>query len=229
MSGGGASIITLPVFLSLGMSYPLAIATQKISGVFWTLPVAYNYLHDRKVDLRFISLVTFIGLIGTYFGIELVTTVNQRILEFVVGIIIMFLILITFFKKDVGIKEKHIKSKFKEFLIYPISLLLGFYEGIFGGGNGFFFSFAFSHLKGFDFIDAIGNYFILGFVWLLFGSILLINKGYYDIHFLIPSIFGSLIGGYTGSRYAKYKGNKFIKYVFCIVGSVLALKLLLNF
>lgn len=229
MAGGGSSIITLPVFLWLGMSYPLAISIQKISGVFWTLPVAYNYLHDRKIDFKFIFFVTFVGLFGTYFGVEFITSFDQEILQFVIGFVILFLVIVTFFRKDIGIHEKHLKSKLKEMLIYPVSFVLGFYEGIFGGGNGLFFSFAFARLRGLDFVDAIGNYFILAFVWLVFGSFMLISKGYFDIHYLIPSILGSVLGGYTGSRYAKYKGNKFMKYAFCCVGLVLGVKLILRF
>lgn len=50
MSGGGASVITIPVTMLLGYSFPLALAAQKIASIFWVLPAAYNYLKDRKFD-----------------------------------------------------------------------------------------------------------------------------------------------------------------------------------
>ena len=71
-----------------------------------------------------------------------------------------------------------------------------------------------------------GSNFLPNFFWTLFAAILLIQKGYFNIAVLLPVLAGSLIGGYVGSRYAKYKGNKFIKLMFVIVGTLLALKLL---
>lgn len=50
MSGGGASVITIPALLLMGVSFPLATAAQKVCSTFWVLPAAYNYLKDRKVD-----------------------------------------------------------------------------------------------------------------------------------------------------------------------------------
>ena len=80
MSGGGASIINLPVFLTLGMPFPLAVSIQRVSSAFWVLPAAYNYLKDRKVDWRFLLTFAFIGLIGAYFGVLFVININQRAL-----------------------------------------------------------------------------------------------------------------------------------------------------
>ena len=48
MSGGGASIIAIPLFSAMNISLVLATAIQKVSGVFWVLPAARNYLKKRK-------------------------------------------------------------------------------------------------------------------------------------------------------------------------------------
>ncbi len=85
------------------------------------------------------------------------------------------------------------------------------------------------HTKGFDFMDALGYYFSVAFPWVVFAAFLLIQKGFFDINVAIPIVIGSLIGGYIGSKYAKYKGNKFIKMMFVIIGGILGIKLLLGF
>ena len=43
---------------------------------------------------------------------------------------------------------------------------------------------------------------------------------------IIPAIIGSVIGGFIGSKYAKYKGDRFIKLMFVTVGGFLGFKLL---
>lgn len=228
MSGGGASIINLPVFLSLGISFPLAVTIQKISSAFWFLPASYNYLKDRKVDWRFLLGFASIGLVGAYLGVLFVITINQRILELSIGCLILFLVVYTYFKKDLGLKEKPVYSPLRQLLAYPFALLLGFYESIFGAGNGILLALVTFYTKGFDFIDALGYYFSIGFFWVVFAAALFIQKGYFDLALTIPAVIGSVLGGYVGSRYAKYKGNQFIKLVFMVIGGVLGIKLVLG-
>jgi uncharacterized membrane protein YfcA len=228
MSGGGQSAINVPVLLWLGVSFPLATLTQKISSVFWTPLAAYNYLKDRKIDWKFLIVFSLVGLAGVYFGTLFIVYINQKILELVIGSLILFLVLLTIYRKEIGLTEEKKYSKFRQRLAYVFSPILGFYEGIFGAGNGILFPMVTFFTRGFDFVDALGYYYLASFSWCLFASILLIAKGYFSFAVVAPVVLGSIIGGYTGSRYAKYKGNKFIKMMFVLVGTLLAIKLLMG-
>lgn len=228
MSGGGASVINIPVFLSLGISFPLAMLMQKISSAFWVLPAAYNYLRGKVIDWAFLILFSFIGLLGCYFGIIFVLSLNQRVFEIIIGTIIIILVLQTYFQKNLGIKEIAKKSKVRNLLVYLAALVLGFYESIFGSGGGVAFATVSFYTKGFDFVKALGYYYAIAFPWVVFTAVMLISKGYLNISLIIPSVIGSVIGGYFGSKYARYKGNYFIKIVFIIFGGLLGIKLLLG-
>jgi hypothetical protein len=229
MSGGGTSVITLPVFLALGMSFPLATAIQKISSAFWVLPASYNYLHGRKIQWKFLILFSLIGLIGAYVGVLVVLALPKRTLEIIIGGLILLLVLYTYFKKDMGLSSTHTYSSLRQMLAYPGALLLGFYESIFGAGNGILFAILSFFTKGFDFVNALGYYFAAAFLWCVFAAALLIQKGYYDWPIMAASVAGSVLGAYIGSKFGKYKSNKFIKTVFIVVGGLLGLKLLLGF
>ncbi len=229
MSGGGASVINVPVMLWLGIPFPLAISTQKVSSAFWVLPAAYNYLKGRLIDWRFLLVFSSLGLIGSYMGVLIVIKTDQRIMEIVVGILILALVVYTYSHKDVGLVEDKTYSLFRQVLVYPFALVLGFYESIFGSGNGILMAIITFYTKGFDFINALGYYFAAAFTWVVFAAGLLIAQGYFSWSVMIPVVCGSLIGGYVGSRYARYKGNKFIKIVFGLFGSLLAIKLLFGF
>ena len=228
MSGGGASVINIPVLLWLGVSFPIATVSQKISSAFWVLPASFNYLKGRKVDWLFLITFGLVGLVGVYAGVQFIVSVNPRMLEIVIGVLILLLVTYTFFKKDVGLSEQKIYSKARQTLAYVFALILGFYESIFGAGNGIMFAMTTFYTRGFDFMDALGYYFSVAFPWVVFASFLLIRKGFFDFSIAIPIVIGSLIGGYVGSKYAKYKGNKFIKTMFVVVGSLLGVKLLLG-
>lgn len=229
MSGGGASMINIPVMLSLGISFPLATAAQKVSSMFWVLPASYNYLKGRKVDWNFLGLFSAIGLIGVYFGTVVVLSINQRLAGLIVGVLILSLVLYVLFKKDVGLSEVRVFSKIRQAVAYVGALALGFYESFFGSGNGILFAILTFKTKGFDFIDALGYYYSVAFLWEILAVILFISKGYFSWEVMIPTIIGSVIGGYVGSKYARYKGNKFIKIMFAIIGTILGVKLLFGF
>ena len=226
MSGGGASVINIPVMLALGIPFPLATATQKLSSMLWVLPAAYNYLRDRKVDWLFLLLFSVIGLIGVYAGVLVVLAINQRIAGICIGILILFLVAFVLLKRDFGAAEVKIYSKPRQSAAYFFALILGWYESFFGSGNGILFAIVTYYTRGFDFVDALGYYFSVAFLWEVFAVALFISKGYWDINVMIPAATGSIIGGYVGSRYAKYKGNQFIKVMFAVIGTVLGVKLL---
>lgn len=229
MSGGGASIISLPIFLWAGISLPLSIAAHKICATFWTPISAYNYLKDKKIDWSFLLLFSAIGLVGAYFGVQFVLTIDEKLLKLIIGLIIFSFAIYTYFKKDLGLKEKQVKSKIKRAISYLAALIMGFYESIMGSGNGIAFAALTFHTRGFDFISALGYYFAVAFFWVSFAAILYIQKGYFDFWIMLAAILGSVIGSYSGSKFAKYKGNKFIKILFVTVGSILGIKLMLNF
>jgi len=226
MSGGGASVINIPVMLSMGISFPMATAAQKVSSIFWVLPASYNYLRDRKVDWKFISIFTFLGIIGVYIGTLVVFSINQRTAGVIVGMIILSLVAYVLLKKDVGLVETRTYSKLRQSVAYIFAPIFGFYEGFFGSGNGIMISIVTFKTKGFDFVDALGYYYSIAFLWEVVAVVLFVSKGYFSWPIMIPTVVGSIIGGYIGSRYAKYKGNKFIKMMFAVIGGILGIKLL---
>jgi uncharacterized membrane protein YfcA len=185
-------------------------------------------LKGRSIDWPFIALSSLIGLIGCYFAVLLVTSINERILETSVGIIILILVGFTYFRKDRKLDEQREYHFSRRLLSYPAALILGFYEVILGVGNGVAFSTVTYYTKGFDFIDGLGHYYAISFVWALFSAVLLIQKGYVDLRVMPIAAAGAVLGAYIGSRYAKNKGNTFIKIVFVVVGGILGAKLLLG-
>jgi len=229
MSGGGASVITIPVFIALGMSFPMALALHLLSCVFWVLPSSRNYLRGREINWKFLLLYSALGLIGVYFGIHFISTTDERFLKIGAGAIILFVVAFTYFKKKLGLREQSSKSSLKEKIMYVFSVPMGFYESVFGSGNGAIFSFLSFQFRGFDFIDALGYYYAISFPWTIYAAYRLISRGHFNWAYAIPAIAGSLIGGYIGSKYGRHKGNAFIKIVFIVVGGALGLKLVLGF
>ncbi len=228
MSGGGASMMNIPVMLSLGISFPLATAAQKVSSTFWVLPAAYNYLKGRQVDWKFLIWFAVIGLIGVYAGAVVVLSINQRIAGIIIGFLIMSLVVYALLDKNIGLGEEKKYSKLRQLTAYVFAPILGFYESFFGSGNGILFSIVSFKTKGFDFIDALGYYYVIAFLWEVLAVAVFLFNGYFSWAIMTPVVIGSVAGGWVGSRYGRYKGNRFIKTMFVIIGTILGTKLIIG-
>lgn len=229
MSGGGAGLIAVPVWFFLGISYPVAMTIQTACSVFWVLPASYNYLCHRKIDWVFLLLFGLIGTVGAWIGAMAVAALDVERVHVFIGIIILLLVCQTALKKDLGLYEKHIPSRIQRIAAYPFSLLLGFYEIVFGAGNAIVFSVVTFWTRGFDFKKALGYYYAVAFPWSLLALVLLYLKGYLVLSFAVPAVIGSVLGGYLGSLLARYRGNAFIKTIFVVLGGILGLKILLGY
>lgn len=228
ISGVGSSVVSLPVFLWIGIPLPLTIATHKLYCAFGSPLGAYNYLKGQKINWFFLITFAILGLIGAYFGVKFVLTVNENILKTIMGIAIVLFVIYSYFKKDFGLKKVKKISPIRKIISYPIALLMGFYESILGSGNGMIFAIVTSYSRGFDLISAFGYYLAVAFFWATFSAILYIQQGYFDFWIMLVAVLGAMIGTYIGSKYAKYKGNKFIKIFFIAIGTILGIKLILN-
>lgn len=230
MSGGGASTINIPSFLALGISLPLASSMQKVASVFWVIPSGLRYLKGKKIDWILLGTISIIGLTGVYFGVNTILVLPKRFFEIVIGIIIVSLIIYSFFKKDFG--EEKISNKkttiFEKIMFVPISFIFGFYESFFGAGNGIFFTTFINKIKGYGLKESLGYYFLASWLWNVYASYLFIKNGYFVISFMIAIVLGSFLGAMLGSWYAARKSNTYVKRIFQIMGTALALKLFIG-
>src|SRR6056297_2854066 len=140
MSGGGASVISLPVFLWAGVPLPTALSTHKICAVFWTPVSAWNYLRKRRIEWGFLLLFAFFGLAGAYVGVQFVVYIDQRVLEPIIGCLILVLVVYSGLHRNLGLSSRPPGGSREKWCSYPLAILMGFYESILGSGNGIIFT-----------------------------------------------------------------------------------------
>ncbi len=225
MSGGGSSLVSTPTWLLLGFPLPLALATNELAGSFWTLVAARNYLRGHQLDWRLVTVFTVCGMVGAFFGARVVIGCDPKIIQKIIGSIIVGLVIFMFLRKDFGLEAT--EPKVNRFFTGLTGLPLGFYEAFFGSGNGMFICAVLTHSRGFTFRQALGYSYILSFPWCLFAAGIYIFDGHWNLSLMIPAIIGSLCGGLLGSHIAVKNSVRFGKYLFMGVGTILGLKLII--
>ncbi len=227
MSGGSASLITTPAWVLLGVPLPVAIGSDKVAGAFWTLPAARNYLRGRAPDWRLLAPMGVLGLAGAFVGTRVAVGLDPRVLRPVVGGLLLGLVAFAAFGRPVGREERPPRTRRGWAALLGVPL--GFYEGLLGSGNSVVTSFALCGTRGMGLLRALGHYYVLAFAWCTFAAAVYVRGGWWDPRLALPSVLGSVAGGYAGSVLGARAGQRLVRILFLLTGGFFALRLLLGY
>ncbi|MFP5040851.1 sulfite exporter TauE/SafE family protein [Parasediminibacterium sp. JCM 36343] len=222
---GGGGLIQLPASILLLPQLPIAtiIGTIKIPAFSGTSFAAYQYMQKQKAEWKILAPMMAIALVAAFAGSQLLTVVSNAFMKPLLLVILIFVAVYTYFKKDFG-QHTDKGFPFQTKIIYAIciSLIIGLYDGFVGPGTGSFLILALVSLLGYDFLHASAKAKMVN-VATNFGSIVLfILKGKIIWGIALPMAFSNSCGGILGARFAIKKGNGFIRVFFlCIVTATL--------
>ena len=222
-SGGGAGIIQLPAILLLfEISFPVALATHKISTVLLGIGASLKFFEKNKPDRRIFYEGLIVGLPAVIIGAFSITYIDENIARKLLGILI-FIVSLLSFTKGTNQKTKEVNSSVVYFLLFTI----GFLNGSLSAGTGLLYTLMLTKIYGFSFKEAIGyTLLVVGLFYNLIGAIVLYLISTISITILPVLLIGSLAGGYVGAMIAISRSNVFIKIAYQIVTLMVAYKLL---
>lgn len=217
---GGGGLIQTPVGLILLPSLPVAtvIGTLKVPAFSGTSFAAFQYL--KKVDLnwKLLGIMMLLAFPSAFLGSTLLTYVSNDFMKPLLLVVLSFLVIYTYAKKNFGQQiEKNISSQRQLLNAVAISFVVGLYDGFIGPGTGSFFVVAFIAIMGFDFLHASANAKMVNLAT-NFGSIcLFMLKGKIIWAIALPMAASNALGGWLGAKLAINKGNGFIRIFFLVV------------
>lgn len=226
---GGGGLISIPSFLAAGVSPHLALGTNKFCSSCASLTSSLKFIKSKKVDLDFLKYLLPFTLLGAVMGVNTVLKIDEKILQTLVLILVLFVGVYSVFSKSIGVENKF-KGTTKSNIILGIILAfsLGFYDGFFGPGTGSFLIFGLIKIFGFDFVQAAGNGKLLNFTSNITSLILFAIHGeiYYAIG--IPMALFMILGAKFGTSLAINKGSKLIKPIFITMSLAVAGKIIIQ-
>lgn len=213
---GGGGLISLPLLLFVGLPPQLALGTNKLQGTFGTLSSSYNYIRNKKVDLRSSLAGIVFTFIGAAIGAWLIQQLDPGFIKHIIPILLLVVFVYTLMSRDLGVKHRDaFMSKGWFFVIFGLSL--GFYDGFFGPGTGSFWTAGLLVLLGYDMTRAAGATRIMNFTSNIVALSLFVigNNVLYSAG--ICMAFGQILGARIGSTLAIKNGARFIRPIFLSV------------
>jgi len=222
---GGGGLLSLPALLGAGLPAPVALATNKLQGLFGSGSAAWHYWRRGAVDPRECIRGVVFTAAGAVVGTLAVRAADpawlQALIPWLLGSIVVFFIL----RPRLGEAHRHHLLGTGPF--YALAgLVLGAYDGFFGPGVGSFWTLAFILLLGHDFVKAAAHTKVMNFTSNVASFALFAGSG---LVAWLPGLAmgaGQILGGRLGAHLALTRGARFVRPVFLAMAALVALKLL---
>ncbi|MDR3001220.1 MAG: sulfite exporter TauE/SafE family protein [Fibromonadaceae bacterium] len=222
---GGASALSLPVMILLGLPPTVANGTNRFGMLIGVCSSALNlkrYGYLRMDVAKSILLPTLIGaLLGTLF----IMSIDDSSFQVLLAIVMIAVAIMSAMGTDPFGKPPEappLKPGIKAFLGF---LAVGFYGSFLQVGVGFIQIFALRKYSGLDLkqVNAIKNFLT---IWLLLiSSIGLFFAGKIIFSLALCMAFGGVLGGYLGSKFQHKHDHIWIKRFIQVASVALAAKL----
>ena len=221
---GGGGLIQIPAIMSsLPYLQPATVfGTNKLASIFGTASAVLSYLRQVKLPWALLGVVALCSYISSFAGAASVTLIPVDILKPFVLVMLIVIAVYTFMKKQFG--RVHVEQKLtRKMLMFAAigSLMIGFYDGIFGPGTGSFFIFFFIRYLSVDFLHASALSKIANFTTNLAALSFFIPTGH--VLFMVGAMMAvaNIAGSIVGVKLAFKYGSGFIRILFLILVSLL--------
>ena len=223
LSGGGAGIIQLPAILLLyEISFPVALATHKVSTVLLGVGASIKFFEKNKPDKRILIEGLIVGLPAVIIGAFSIQYLAEDLARKMLGILILGVFILSIIKNN-----NDTSRKLSPAVVYLLLFSIGFLNGSLSAGTGLLYTIMLTKLYGMSFKKAVGyTLLVVGLFYNLLGAIVLYVISNIDLTILPILLIGSLTGGYIGAMIAISKSNLVIKTAYQIVTLIVAYKLL---
>lgn len=218
---GGGGLILIPALLFAGLPPATALGTNKLCSTCTMLTSSAVFFRSGKISRSLVLKLFPLSVVGAVSGAYVVKLIPPAFLKpLIVGLLIV-VTLFTLIKKDWGIRSSFTGLNGKTTLfIFSATLVIGFYDGFFGGGTGSFLLFSFL-LLGFDFVESAGNAKILNLGSNIAALVTFIWLGAVNFTYGLPLVVAMVLGALVGSKVALKSGARYVKALFVTMTTIL--------
>lgn len=226
---GGGGLISLPAYLIAGLPPINASATNKVSAFMGTTISTGNYFLKGYMNIVFAIPGIISAIIFSSIGAKIQTLIPEQYLKIFMLIALPITLLFTLNKKSFKDTNKKINVGRKELLLtILISIIFGFYDGLYGPGTGTFLILFFVNIVKFNVREANGlgkainlSTNLGSLIYFLYAGKAIILLG------VVAGIF-NMLGCFIGSNLFSKKGISIARPIMILVMIIFMVKLILE-
>jgi uncharacterized membrane protein YfcA len=226
---GSTSVITVPSMFQLGIDARVAIATNMFALTFMSIGGTLPFLRTNIVDRRRLPLLIALTLFGSAAGAVLLLLISLKAIPVIVSTAVIGLALFSMFYNRSGVDlSPGIPSRRRELAGYALTLLMGFYGGLFSGGYVTILTAVFVAMFGMTFIEAVATTKLINIFSSGIAAVIFMWRGTVDYRLGAILAVVMFIGALLGARFARRLGNLWVRRIYLTAIWALGWKLLFS-
>ena len=210
---GGGGLISLPAYLIAGVPTHMALGTNKMSSMMGTAIATGRFAKNGYIQFKKVVWFIVAALIGSSIGSNLTLLVSDKILQYMMIVILPIVAFYVMRNKKMGDDSlAGTLPERKSFLIALASaLIIGIYDGFYGPGTGTFLLLLLTGLAHIGLTEAAGTTKVINLSTNISALVVFLLNGVVMLPLGIVAGVFSIAGNYVGTRIFTEKGTKFVK------------------
>ncbi|MFH0894503.1 MAG: sulfite exporter TauE/SafE family protein [Bacteroidota bacterium] len=215
---GSGTIISISVFVFLGLPVTVANGTHRVAVIFQNLVAVHAFKKQKVLDTRKGLWLAIPVVIGSVLGAFIAVKINEDAMEKVVGIVMLIMLFFIFYKPGRWLKEDRERTaKPVQWWEYGLYFLMGVYGGFIHIGVGIFMLVTLVLNSGYDLVKANAIKNLLVLLYVPFALFIFIISGMVNFSYGLVHAVGNMIGAWLATRYAVKWGADFVRWVLVVV------------
>lgn len=215
---GGGTIISLSLFMFMGLPADVANGTNRIAVILQNFTSTANFRKQKLLDTNKAIILMIPTVIGAVLGAQLSVEIDEATFRKALGLVMIMMVYFMVVKPDkwingqIALQEK--KVSWQQYIIF---FFIGIYGGFIQVGVGYFLLAGIVLGAGYDLIraNAIKGFIVM--VYTIFALVVFIlNDKVHWQYGLIHSV-GNVTGAFIASRYALSWGVGFIRWFIVVL------------
>jgi len=223
---GGASIITLPILIFLGLPSNVANGTNRIAIMMTAFSANMGFKSKGITTYPFGAYTGACALAGSIIGAHMAVEIKDETFNKILSIIMILVILIIILKPGIGYKKLNLRLTGKHLKISCLFFfLIGIYGGFINAGIGFIIMLFLHYYNRLNLIQVNATKVVIVLVYTIGAFLTFFFNDLVDLPYGLCLGLGTLIGGWSASRFSVEKGEGLIKFFLIISAFIIAIKL----
>ena len=227
---GGGGLISLPAYLIAGVPTPMALGTNKMSSMMGTAIATGRFAKNGYIQFKKVVWFIVAALIGSSIGSNLTLLVSDKILQYMMIVILPIVAFYVMRNKKMGDDSlAGTLPERKSFLIALASaLIIGIYDGFYGPGTGTFLLLVLTGAARYTMKEAAGTTKAINLSSNVAAFVTFVIHGKIIYTLGLAAAICSILGNYIGSGLVLGNGQKIVRPLILVVLAILFVKILLG-
>lgn len=223
---GGASLITIPALVLIGLPPHMAIGTDRFGIIGLGLAGLLEFRRKKMINYHIAFTLAIPAFFGAFLGANLALSIEENQLRIIIAIINLIGIVFILLQPKVGMTAGPAPTLNRYFLGAIMSFVVGIYAGFYGAMAGTFLAYISIFCFGQTFVNTAASVKIASVMSSSMATMVFAAHGQVNYHVGTAMFVGCAIGSFAGAHFSDRIGNAWIKRIFLLFLLIMVSKMI---